>query len=130
LPSDAALALVVAEDSLWHAQSTTGPRSTLLARAAAMAAADVVKSAAVSDRDRLRANQIRETSQILLTVRLIEEASEALADASKVVEPNRLGFARLAIERASEALDYSDDLEPKVIAVARRIIVRAMTSSA
>ena len=80
MPSDAALALVVAEDSLWHAQSMTGPRSTLLARAAAMAAADVVKSAAVSDRDRLRANQIRETSQILLTVRLIEEASETPVD--------------------------------------------------
>jgi hypothetical protein len=121
LPSD----LVVAQESLFYAQSTTGPHSILLARAAARAAAEAERIS-LSDQDRLFANQLRDEAQRLLTLRLIDEAAEALANCLGADEFGRRSSAELAVNMATEALTLDEDLDPAYIDYSRTILARAM----
>lgn len=121
LPSE----LVIAQESLFCAQSTTGPHSTLLARAATRAAAEAERISS-SEQDRLFANQLRDEAQRLLTVRLIDEAAEALANCLRSEESGRRASAELAANRATEALTLGEYLDPTYIDYSRTILARAL----
>lgn len=78
------------------------------------------------DQDRLLANQLRDSALRLLSMRLIDDAAEALASCLGADAFGQESFAELAVATATEALALDKYLDPPHIDHSRTILVRAL----